>query len=122
MKNYPFKTRLHKALRSIGKSQLKHSYIVSELVYHELSIKGYELFPFVMRLPGGGTHWFLKNKEGGIIDYTKDQYNYELDYSTAIRRSFLTKKPGKRTRLLLKLMRQLAGQRAISLWQENYND
>ncbi len=45
---------------------------------------------------------FLKNKKTGeVIDPTKDQFDYPLDYSKSRNRFFLTNKPSKRTLILL---------------------
>lgn len=63
-----------------------YCYIVSEAIYHyseEKNIKAY-----CMNLGDMGTHWFLKLDEK-IIDYTSDQFPFELDYAKAIGKGFM---------------------------------
>jgi len=77
-----------------------HCYVASEAFYHLCG--GKEVFtPMVMQVPTG-THWFLKQKESGaIIDLTADQFDLELDYSTARGTGFLTRLPSARTTTLI---------------------
>jgi hypothetical protein len=75
-----------------------HCYVASEALYH-LYGKRYGYKPYVMRV-NNDTHWFLK-KNDHIIDLTKKQFNFDLDYTTARRCSFLTVSPSKRCRILI---------------------
>ena len=103
-----------------------YCYVVSEAIYYITKDKGTELYPHVMRvIPkirnytcGSNesitgtiydTHWFLKNEEGRILDYTCWQYDELLKYGTARRAAFLTKKPSKRGEELIKLLHSLSG-------------
>lgn len=44
----------------------------------------------------GGTHWFLKTKEGNVLDPTAEQFIVPPPYDEGRGRGFLTKKPSKR--------------------------
>jgi len=109
--------RLHDALRQIGNRQLKpkykdqwtperpttgYCYVVAEVVFHHLAPEGYR--PHVMKTGSDYTHWFLKNAEGGVIDLTDDQFDYELDYSQGKPQNFMTKVISKRGRILADLL------------------
>lgn len=67
-----------------------YCYILAEVLYHyefkkaksycvNLDEQGYE---------GLGTHWFLKSK-GQIIDFAGEQYDFDIPYNKARRRTFL---------------------------------
>lgn len=75
-----------------------HCYVASEALYHMWGKQqGFE--PCVMHV-NNGTHWFLKRGDQ-IMDPTKDQFNFELDYSKAKRQAFLTYLPSKRCKQLI---------------------
>jgi len=89
------------ALRELGASMLKkpyrdmwsesnptlgYCYIVSEAFYHYAGLEN--LTPMVMSFPEGGTHWWLKTAEGVIIDFTAEQFDFEVDYSAGVRCPF----------------------------------
>ena len=57
------------------------------------------LKPFVMKIRGK-THWFLKDKNGKVIDPTAKQFNIPIDYTKARACGFLTKKMSKRAQKL----------------------
>ena len=79
-----------------------HCYVATEAYYHLLpndEQKNY--IPSTLKI-NNITHWFLKNKKTNeIIDITKDQFNFKLDYTSSINKGFLTKKPSKRTLKLI---------------------
>jgi hypothetical protein len=83
-----------------------HCYVVSETFYHLIG-KDYGWFPHVIRMGSGGTHWFLKQMEkgvgyGNIIDPTVGQFGgFIPDYSKGRACGFLTKKPSKRSKILI---------------------
>jgi hypothetical protein len=84
-------------------------YVTSEALYHLLGGKASGWTPMRIQCPGD-THWFLKHKGSGLIlDATATQFEgkFMLDYASARGSGFLTRKPSKRARML---MRQL-------LWQ-----
>lgn len=79
-----------------------HCYVATEAMYYLYGIKmGYK--PNVMRIDDNTTHWFLK-KNNEIIDITKDQFDFELDYSLGRGCGFLTPLPSKRTKDLINKM------------------
>ena len=113
------KGKLHKALRIMGKRNLKGSelkamwsencptigycYVVSEYVHHFCMKK--RTLPFVIKdVTSGGTHWFLKTEKNEIIDLTLDQRKKAYPYKKGRRQKFRTANPSKRTLLLAKLM------------------
>jgi hypothetical protein len=61
-----------------------YCYLLSEVLYH-YAFQDSE--SYVINLGPHGTHWFLKN-HNAIIDWTADQYNFKVDYSTARRATF----------------------------------
>lgn len=80
-------------------------YAASEALYHILGGVRGDWTPKVMRLPGGQTHWYLGHKYWPVcIDISirqfkvKDRPNYNLARGSG----FLTKKPSKRARKLMK--------------------
>lgn len=79
-----------------------HCYVATEALYHLLdSEEKINYTPSILKI-NNDTHWFLKNKKTGvIIDITKYQFNFELDYSNSRNAAFLTKSPSKRTLTLL---------------------
>lgn len=80
-----------------------HCYVASECLYHLLGESDY--VPTVLKLPNGGTHWYLTNKiDGSILDATFDQFEHTPNYSNGRNSGFLTKQPSKRC---LELMRRI---------------
>ena len=61
-------------------------YPASEAVYHLLGGTQSGLTPV-----RGGGHWWLRRKDGSIIDVTADQYPEGFDYSIGKGGGFLTK-------------------------------
>lgn len=80
-------------------------YVASETVWYQLTEHQRELLqPHYMRV-NGMIHWLLKSKQLNIVvDPTAGQYDEPLNYDNAIKCAFLTKKPSKRTAILLKRM------------------
>ena len=50
----------------------------------------------------GGTHWFLKNNKGKVIDPTAEQFADSVPYDQGKGCGFLTREPSKRARELLR--------------------
>lgn len=111
------KEKLHDALRQMGKKHLKaqyredwtperpttgYCYVVAEVAYHYLAPEGY--IPHVMKTGEKETHWFLKNREGDIMDLTADQFDETIDYTKGKRQNFMTKEISKRGRILAELL------------------
>jgi hypothetical protein len=86
-------------------------YVTSEALYHLLGGKKAGYKPMVMRHEGD-THWFLYQtgvtvngvKVDKILDPTVSQFKTRPDYTKARGSGFLTKKPSKRARELMKKM------------------
>lgn len=90
-------------------------YVTVEALYHLLGGKKAGYVPHTIRHEGD-VHWYLVRKGGTfgqmcdmVIDPTASQFDEEPDYFQGRGRGFLTKKPSKRARKLMKKM----------LWQEN---
>lgn len=86
-------------------------YVTSEALYHLLGGKRAGWRPMRVKIPGD-THWFLINvRTGQRIDATVRQFRGKLpDYNKAVGAGFLTRKPSKRARELMRRM----------VWQQNY--
>ena len=82
-----------------------HCYIASETYYH-LSKEELKIF-FIKH--ENSSHWFLKNKLGKIIDLTAGQFTTPVPYEKAIGKFFLTKKPSKRSRILIDRIKNRGG-------------
>jgi hypothetical protein len=104
---------LHKALIEMGHKYLKpvyrsswseqcpvtgYCYVVCELACHFDKT----LNPYVMKTEKG-THWFLRDMTGSIVDYTVKQFNDIPDYNTGRKAAFLTKSLSKRAIMLKEL-------------------
>lgn len=80
-------------------------YVVSEALYHMLGGKAAGWTPIRMKHEGT-THWALYHRESGVVlDATTSQFKVppdQHDYEKAIGCGFLTKKPSKRARALLR--------------------
>ena len=80
-----------------------HCYVATETLYHSLDPENQILYrPNTLKV-NGVTHWFLKNNENNeIIDITRNQFPFVLDYSKSKNSAFLTKHASKRSQILLK--------------------
>lgn len=86
-------------------------YVTSEAVYHLLGGKKNGWKPMHVRHEGD-THWFLvkrmfPNMPLAVLDLTKSQFKTPVPYHKGRGSGFLTKKPSKRAR---ELMRRLVWQ------------
>ena len=91
---------VHQKLQELGPTLLKpnyakdwtpdnptlgYCYVVSEALFHYLEE---EVHTYCINLGEGiGTHWFVKVKDQ-IIDFTKEQFSFAVDYSKATRKGF----------------------------------
>jgi len=93
---------LHKNYSKNRTSKLAgHCYIASEAAYHLLGGATYWKPQFIKH--EGSAHWFLLHKyTGEIVDITAAQFKSPIPYHNAKGKGFLTKKPCKRTQILLK--------------------
>lgn len=80
--------------------------MTSEALFHLLGGKAGGWKPMRMRHEGD-THWFLKHSSGLIVDATVSQFQKTPDYSKAVGSGFLTKRPSRRAK---ELMRKLVWQ------------
>ena len=80
-----------------------HCYVASEAAYHLLGGKNAGFTPMFL-YHEGKPHWFLK-QDKRIIDLTADQFKTKPDYSLAKGKGFLTKKPCRRTKILITRLR-----------------
>lgn len=96
----PTQEQVNDALRTLGNSQLKqpykslwteenptlgYCYVVAEALFHYAPIGKAQ--PFVISFPEGGTHWYLKDGDT-LYDFTGEQFDFELDRSSANRCPF----------------------------------
>jgi hypothetical protein len=95
------KRRQYKKMHPLLDVTWGYCYVVSEAAYHLLGGKETGWTPYCMKVDSTN-HWFLKHSSGFILDITKHQFKFKLDYSKAKGKGFLTKDPSKRTRILLK--------------------
>lgn len=87
-----------------------HCYVATEALYYLINDderKNY--IPSTIKI-NDITHWFLINKKTNeIIDITKKQFDFELDYSKSRNRFFLTNRPSKRTLILINRIHEKTG-------------
>ena len=78
-----------------------HCYVATEAAYWLFGRKlGYK--PQVKRCTDGGTHWWLKHPETGIVvDPTVDQTDGDFNYTSGKGGSFRIKVPSKRCKILI---------------------
>jgi hypothetical protein len=74
-----------------------HCYVASETYYH-LSTEKLKIYHIKHE---NSTHWFLKNDKNEIIDLTYQQFKTPVPYNNARGGAFLTKKPSKRSVVLI---------------------
>lgn len=79
-----------------------HCYVATETLYYLLDdSKKNDYTPARLKI-NEETHWFLvEKKTNKIFDITKDQFNFEIDYTQMKKCWFLTNHPSKRTLILI---------------------
>lgn len=100
MLNLPSQEQVHQALLEFGSSLLKqpyrdewsednptlgYCYVVSEAIYH-YAVESVAT-PRVISFGDGRTHWYIQTSER-IIDYTAEQFAFEIDYEASSRCPF----------------------------------
>lgn len=93
---------VHKEYRHLWTSEkpyLGYCYVVSELLYHLLDKKATPKTIATVE----GKHWFLELDNMKILDYTCDT---ELEYSTGVKRNFMTKEMSCRTKTLFSILQK----------------
>lgn len=78
-----------------------HCYAASEALYHHLGGKDAGWTPQSVQHEGG-PHWFLKHKDGTVLDPTHDQFKTPVPVHQATGKGFLTKEPSKRAVAIMK--------------------
>lgn len=80
-------------------------YVASEALYHILGGKRSIWRPQVMRTSRTETHWFLRSSLGTVLDPSRRQFRDKLpDYDKARPCPFLTRRPSRRARALMRLL------------------
>jgi hypothetical protein len=84
---------------------LGHCYVAAEAMYH-LWGKRAGYVPYVTKHSNGTTHWWLVNQEtGDVLDPTEPQLGGKpFSYHKGRRASFLTARPSRRARELMRRM------------------
>jgi hypothetical protein len=94
------------ALRGEGDHPLKgYCYVASEALYHLAGGAAAGLSIYRCALRAGGTHWWLADSQGRIVDPTAEQFTEPPPYPTGTRTHFLSKKPSNRTLTLITRVR-----------------
>lgn len=76
-----------------------HCYTASEALWH-LGAREAGFRPLNVKHEGT-SHWCLKRDDGAIIDPTVGQFVTVPDYTTGVRRGFLTRHPSKRAQTII---------------------
>ncbi len=76
-----------------------HCYVATEALYH-MGAKDEGYRPHVLQVELG-THWFLKDSQGAILDPTAAQFPELPDYQAGRCCGFLTRQPSRRTRTVM---------------------
>lgn len=96
------------ALRREGDHPLTgFCYVASEAMYHLAGGQGSGLSVYRCSLPTGGTHWWLCEASGQIIDLTAEQFTEPPAYAQGSRTHFLSQKPSGRASKLIAKVRAL---------------
>jgi 5-methylcytosine-specific restriction enzyme A len=97
------------ASRKPGDHPLKgYCYVASEALYHLAGGITSGLSIYRCSLRTGGSHWWLADPDGRIIDPTAEQFSELPPYSAGTRTSFLSRKPSARTsKLIARVQAQL---------------
>ena len=98
-----------------------HCYAAAEALYHFLGGKEAGYTPQVASFMEGDikcTHWWIKYKNGDILDPTAEQFTaigYEPPYTSSKGAGFLTKNPSKRAAVIMDRVRKLRMERESNL-------
>jgi len=77
-----------------------HCYVAAEALYHLLGGAGAGWTPAQMAHEGG-PHWYLRHRDGRVLDPTAEQFDTPPDYARGRGRGFLTREPSRRARIVL---------------------
>lgn len=100
------------AIKSVIGDPKHKCYIASEAAYHLLGGKEAGYTPVCGSIPDPvirnsfgdakfTTHWWLRRKDGSILDITADQFNYIFPYEAGRGRGFMTKQPSVRAQEII---------------------
>jgi hypothetical protein len=87
-----------------------YCYVASEALYHLAGGSSSGISVYRCSLSGGGSHWWLTDPKGRIIDPTAEQFRTPPPYSEGVRTAFLSRKPSGRTARLIAKVRALLEQ------------
>jgi 5-methylcytosine-specific restriction enzyme A len=94
------------ALRGEGDHPLTgYCYVASEAIYYLAGGANAGISIYRCTLPEGGTHWWLVDSSGEIIDATVQQFSKPPEYAAGVRTHFLSKAPSKRAARLIAKVR-----------------
>lgn len=112
MKPLSLKSAALRVRAALGHRVAGYCYVASEAIYHLAGGRRAGLTPMVLgsRSPWGreGSHWFLRDRTGRIIDVTAGQFRPPLrraEYAAARGCGFLTKRPSSGARAIIELVR-----------------
>jgi hypothetical protein len=77
-----------------------YCYVAAEAMYHLAGGAASGLSVYRCSLPGGGTHWWLRDSDGRIVDPTGEQFT-QPPYGLGVRTHFLSRQPSRRTATLI---------------------
>jgi len=77
--------------------------VASEALFH---LSDLTLYPHFIRHEGS-PHWYLKDESGTVYDLTAAQFKTEVPYDLGVRKGFLTKKPSKRTKIVMRRVKNV---------------
>jgi hypothetical protein len=85
-----------------------YCYVASEALYHLAGGVNSGLSVYRCPLPAGGSHWWLADSNGRILDPTAEQFSSSPPYSQGTRTFFLSRKPsGRAAKLIAKVRAEL---------------
>lgn len=80
-----------------------HCYVACEALFH---LTGGQLRPFFVKHENA-PHWFLKAKDGTVVDPTHEQFGSPVPYENGVGKGFLTKLPSKRAQVVIDRVRKM---------------
>ena len=81
-----------------------HCYVASEALYHLMGGSRSGFSPTFVRHEDA-PHWFLRGKDGRVLDPTAGQFRTPVPYSKGVGKGFLTKAPSRRAQVVIDRVR-----------------
>ncbi len=78
-----------------------HCYVASEAAFHMLGGRAAGWTPVSVSV-GGAPHWFIRHRDGRVVDPTAAQFSSPPDYASGRGRGFLTRQPSRRAAELIR--------------------